>query len=104
MPTEHLFLGLMKHPQPIAPNLLQTFNITQHKLIQQLQKLIPHPQHQIPTLHYTPTPKKLIQLSIHQAPNLHHNFLPTHHILLPLITQNQRLPPPLFPNLHLNIT
>ncbi|WP_313957291.1 Clp protease N-terminal domain-containing protein, partial [Staphylococcus epidermidis] len=79
IPTQHLFLPLIKHPQPIAPNLLQTFNITEHELIKQVQRLIRHAQEQIATLHYTPTPKKLIQLSIHQPPNLHHNFLPTHH-------------------------
>ncbi|WP_313957919.1 Clp protease N-terminal domain-containing protein, partial [Staphylococcus aureus] len=102
--TQHLLFPLIKQPQPIAAKLLQTFNITQHKLIQQLQKLIPHPQHHLPTFHYTPTPKKVIQLSIHQATKLHHNFLPTQHILLPFIPQNQPLPPTLFPNLHLNIT
>ncbi|WP_392391752.1 Clp protease N-terminal domain-containing protein, partial [Staphylococcus capitis] len=52
IPTQHLLLRLIKQPQAIAPKVLETFNITQHKLIQQVENLIDHRQEQIPTLHY----------------------------------------------------
>lgn len=40
--TEHLLLGLMKEPEGIAAKVLESFNITEDKVIEEVEKLIGH--------------------------------------------------------------
>ena len=54
--TEHLLLGLMKEPEGIA-KVLESFNITEDKVIEEVEKLIGHGQDHVGTLHYTPRAK-----------------------------------------------
>lgn len=56
--TEHLLLGLMKEPEGIAAKVLESFNITEDKVIEEVEKLIGHGQEHSGTLHYTPRAKK----------------------------------------------
>lgn len=56
--TEHLLLGLMKEPEGIAAKVLESFNITEDKVIEEVEKLIGHGQDHVGTLHYTPRAKK----------------------------------------------
>ena len=42
--TEHLLLGLMKEPEGIAAKVLVSFNITEDKVIEEVEKLIGHGQ------------------------------------------------------------
>ncbi|MDU4450694.1 MAG: Clp protease N-terminal domain-containing protein, partial [Staphylococcus lugdunensis] len=58
--TEHLLLGLMKEPEGIAAKVLESFNITEDKVITEVEKLIGHGQEQAGTLRYTPRAKKVI--------------------------------------------
>lgn len=58
--TEHLLLGLMKEPEGIAAKVLESFNITEDKVIEEVEKLIGHGQDRVGTLHYTPRAKKLL--------------------------------------------
>ncbi len=83
--TEHLLLGLMKEPEGIAAKVLESFNITEDKVIEEVEKLIGHGQDHVGTLHYTPRAKKVIELSMDEARKLHHNFVGTEHILLGLL-------------------
>ncbi|WP_186364472.1 hypothetical protein, partial [Staphylococcus hominis] len=92
---------LIKQPQPIPPKLLQSFNITQHKLIQQLQKLIPHPQQHSPThppllLSHIKQPTQIIQPFIQPIqppyskqtiphPQTHQIIIPPHQLITPQI-------------------
>ena len=102
--TEHLLLGLMKEPEGIAAKVLESFNITEDKVIEEVEKLIGHGQEQMGTLHYTPRAKKVIELSMDEARKLHHNFVGTEHILLGLIRENEGVAARVFANLDLNIT
>ena len=102
--TEHLLLGLMKEPEGIAAKVLESFNITEDKVIEEVEKLIGHGQDQTGTLHYTPRAKKVIELSMDEARKLHHNFVGTEHILLGLIRENEGVAARVFANLDLNIT
>ena len=58
--TEHLLLGLMKEPEGIAAKVLESFNITEDKVVEEVEKLIGHGQDHVGTLHYTPRAKKLL--------------------------------------------
>jgi len=102
--TEHLLLGLMKEPEGIAAKVLESFNITEDKVITEVEKLIGHGQEQAGTLRYTPRAKKVIELSMDEARKLHHNFVGTEHILLGLIRENEGVAARVFANLDLNIT
>ena len=83
--------------------VLESFNITEDKVIEEVEKLIGHGQDQTGTLHYTPRAKKVIELSMDEARKLHHNFVGTEHILLGLIRENEGVGCS-FANLDLNIT
>ncbi|MCG3401994.1 ATP-dependent Clp protease ATP-binding subunit [Staphylococcus massiliensis] len=102
--TEHLLLGLMKEQDGIAAKVLQSFDITEEKVTEEVEKLIGHGQDQMGTLHYTPRAKKVIELSMDEARKLHHNFVGTEHILLGLIRENEGVAARVFANLDLNIT
>ncbi|QLK85324.1 ATP-dependent Clp protease ATP-binding subunit [Staphylococcus sp. 17KM0847] len=102
--TEHLLLGLMKEPEGIAAKVLESFDITEEKVIAEVEKLIGHGQEHIGTLHYTPRAKKVIELSMDEARKLQHNFVGTEHILLGLIRENEGVAARVFANLDLNIT
>ena len=102
--TEHLLLGLMKEPEGIAAKVLESFNITEDKVIEEVEKLIGHGQEHSGTLHYTPRAKKVIELSMDEARKLHHNFVGTEHISLGLIRENEGVAARVFANLDLNIT
>src|SRR5699024_1410987 len=82
---EHILLGLMKEPEGIAAKVLESFDITEEKVVTEVEKLIGHGQEQMGALHYTPRAKKVIELSMDEARKLHHNFVGTEHILLGLI-------------------
>lgn len=102
--TEHLLLGLMKEPEGIAAKVLESFEITEEKVVEEVEKLIGHGQEQMGALHYTPRAKKVIELSMDEARKLHHNFVGTEHILLGLIRENEGVAARVFANLDLNIT
>ncbi|SUL32708.1 endopeptidase Clp ATP-binding subunit C [Staphylococcus aureus] len=100
--TEHLLLGLMKNLKELLQSI-RKFNITEDKVIEEVEKLIGHGQDHVGTLHYTPRAKKVIELSMDEARKLHHNFVGTEHILLGLIREMKVLQQE-FCNLDLNIT
>lgn len=58
--TEHLLLGLMKEPEGIAAKVLESFNITEDKVIEEVEKLIG----QAFLIHY-------IVLNVHEFAFLH---------------------------------
>ncbi|UEX89941.1 ATP-dependent Clp protease ATP-binding subunit [Staphylococcus ratti] len=102
--TEHLLLGLMKEPEGIAAKVLESVDITEEKVIAEVEKLIGHGQDNMGALHYTPRAKKVIELSMDEARKLQHNFVGTEHILLGLIRENEGVAARVFANLDLNIT
>lgn len=54
--TEHLLLGLMKEPEGIAAKVLESFDITEDKVIEEVEKLIGHGQSKwvLYTIHHVP--------------------------------------------------
>ena len=101
--TEHLLLGLMKEPEGIAAKVLESFNITEDKVIEEVENLSVTVKSK--WAHYIiHREQKVIELSMDEARKLHHNFVGTEHILLGLIRENEGVAARVFANLDLNIT
>ncbi|TDM12034.1 ATP-dependent Clp protease ATP-binding subunit [Macrococcus lamae] len=102
--TEHLLLGLVKEPEGIAAKVLATFDVTEEKIITEVEQLIGHGSEMSGTIQYTPRAKKVIELSLDEARKLNHSFVGTEHILLGLIRENEGVAARVLANLDLNIT
>ncbi|TDM13537.1 ATP-dependent Clp protease ATP-binding subunit [Macrococcus bovicus] len=102
--TEHLLLGLVKEPDGIAAKVLAEFDITEEKIINEVEQLIGHGTDLGGTIQYTPRAKKVIELSLDEARRLNHSFVGTEHILLGLIRENEGVAARVLANLDLNIT
>ncbi len=102
--TEHLLLGLVKEPDGIAAKVLAEFDITEEKIINEVEQLIGHGAGLGGTIQYTPRAKKVIELSLDEARRLNHSFVGTEHILLGLIRENEGVAARVLANLDLNIT
>lgn len=102
--TEHLLLGLVKEPNGIAAKVLAAYNITEDKVVSEVEQLIGHGTDMGGTIQYTPRAKKVIELSLDEARKLNHNFVGTEHILLGLIRENEGVAARVLANLDLNIT
>lgn len=102
--TEHLLLGLVKEPDGIAAKVLAAYDITEEKVIQEVEQLIGHGTDMGGVIQYTPRAKKVIELSLDEARKLNHNFVGTEHILLGLIRENEGVAARVLANLDLNIT
>ncbi|WJP97714.1 ATP-dependent Clp protease ATP-binding subunit [Macrococcus bovicus] len=102
--TEHLLLGLVKEPDGIAAKVLAEFDITEEKIINEVEQLIGHGTGLGGTIQYTPRAKKVIELSLDEARRLNHSFVGTEHILLGLIRENEGVAARVLANLDLNIT
>lgn len=102
--TEHLLLGLVKEPEGIAAKVLAEFDITEEKIINEVEQLIGHGTGLGGTIQYTPRAKKVIELSLDEARRLNHSFVGTEHILLGLIRENEGVAARVLANLDLNIT
>ncbi|TDL97906.1 ATP-dependent Clp protease ATP-binding subunit [Macrococcus brunensis] len=102
--TEHLLLGLVKEPDGIAAKVLAEFDITEEKIINEVEQLIGHGTGLGGTIQYTPRAKKVIELSLDEARRLNHSFVGTEHLLLGLIRENEGVAARVLANLDLNIT
>lgn len=102
--TEHLLLGLVKEPEGIAAKVLAAFDITEEKVINEVEQLIGPGSEMTGTIQYTPRAKKVIELSLDEARKLGHSFVGTEHILLGLIRENEGVAARVLANLDLNIT
>lgn len=102
--TEHLLLGLVKEPDGIAAKVLAAYDITEEKVVQEVEQLIGHGTDMGGVIQYTPRAKKVIELSLDEARKLNHNFVGTEHILLGLIRENEGVAARVLANLDLNIT
>ncbi|MCC4722800.1 ATP-dependent Clp protease ATP-binding subunit [Salinicoccus sp. RF5] len=102
--TEHLLLGLVKENEGIAAKVLESFNITEEKVKEEVFNLINEGSEPSSSIHYTPRAKKVIELSMDEARKLHHNFVGTEHLLLGLIRESEGVAARVLSNLDLNIT
>jgi ATP-dependent Clp protease ATP-binding subunit ClpC len=83
--TEHILLGLIREGEGVAAQALESLGIGLDAVRQQVEQVIGQGQHapsgRIP---FTPSAKKVLELSLREALQLGHNYIGTEHILLGL--------------------
>jgi ATP-dependent Clp protease ATP-binding subunit ClpC len=86
--TEHILLGLLRHEQAIAYQVLNGIGMTLEGARQEVTDITgtgkKAPSGHIP---FTPRAKKILELALREALALHHNYIGTEHILLGLIRE-----------------
>jgi ATP-dependent Clp protease ATP-binding subunit ClpC len=88
--TEHILLGLIHEGEGVAAKALQTLQISQEAVGQQVEEIVGRGQ-QAPSgyIPFTPRASKVLELSQREAAQLGHNYIGTEHILLGLIREGE---------------
>ena len=88
--TEHILLGLIHEGEGVAAKALESLGISLEAVRSQVEEIIGQggssPSGHIP---FTPTAKKVLELSLREALQLGHNYIGTEHILLGLIREGE---------------
>jgi ATP-dependent Clp protease ATP-binding subunit ClpA len=90
--TEHLLLGLLAEPDGAARRALNAAGMTLDDARTRVQAAVGRgkrpPSGHIP---FTPSAKKVLELSLREALSLHHDYIGTEHLLLGLIREREGL-------------
>ena len=88
--TEHILLGLLHEGEGVAAKALESLGVTLQAVRQEVGEIIGHGQ-QAPSgrVPFTPSAKKVLELSLREAMQLGHNYIGTEHILLGLTHDNE---------------
>ncbi|HEY3924923.1 MAG TPA: Clp protease N-terminal domain-containing protein [Acidothermaceae bacterium] len=90
--TEHLLLGLLAEPEGVARRALLAAGVTLDEARTRVQAAVGRgkrsPSGHIP---FTPSAKKVLELSLREALSLHHDYIGTEHLLLGLIREREGL-------------
>jgi ATP-dependent Clp protease ATP-binding subunit ClpC len=86
--TEHILLGLIREGRGVAAQALESLGISLAAVRQQVEEITGQGQH-APSGHipFTPSARKVLELSLPEALQLGHNYIGTEHILLGLIRE-----------------
>jgi ATP-dependent Clp protease ATP-binding subunit ClpC len=88
--TEHILLGLIHEGEGVAAKALEQLGISLEAVRTQVEEIIGQggssPSGHIP---FTPSAKKVLELSLREALQLGHNYIGTEHILLGLIREGE---------------
>ncbi|HEX3424692.1 MAG TPA: Clp protease N-terminal domain-containing protein [Acidimicrobiales bacterium] len=88
--TEHLLLGLIAEGDGIAANVLTSFGIGLDVARRQVQGILgPSGRHMQGSPPFTPSAKKVLELSLREALQMGHSYIGTEHLLLALIREDQ---------------
>jgi hypothetical protein len=86
--TEHLLLALLTEGQGLAAKALEAMQISLDTVRQQVEASIGHGQsHPSGHIPFTPSAKKVLELSLREALQMGHNYIGTEHILLGLVRE-----------------
>ena len=90
--TEHILLGLIAEGEGLAALVLESSGVEQDRVRAFVERETEHdgkpPSGHIP---FTPSAKKVLELSLREALQLRHNYIGTEHILLGLIREGEGL-------------
>ena len=88
--TEHILLGLIHEGEGVAAKALESLSISLEAVRAQVEEIIGQggssPSGHIP---FTPSAKKVLELSLREALQLGHNYIGTEHILLGLLREGE---------------
>ncbi len=89
--TEHLLLGLVKEGEGVAARALSNLGIDLKNLLYEIEKHLQKGQTVVTQEErpFTPSAKKVLELSVEEARRFNHNYIGTEHILLGLIKEKE---------------
>ena len=103
--TEHILLGLIREGEGVAAVVLQKLGVNLQQIRMEIEKIVkPGPPTVVSgDIPFTPTAKKVIELSSEEARSLGHNYIGTEHILLGLIREGEGVASQVLVNLGLDL-
>mgnify|MGYP001576661730 CR=1 FL=1 len=103
--TEHILLGLIREGEGVAAVVLQKMGLNLQQIRMEIEKIVkPGPSMVVSgDIPFTPTAKKVIELSSEEARSLGHNYIGTEHILLGLIREGEGVASQVLVNLGLDL-
>jgi len=103
--TEHILLGLLSEGEGVASVVLQKMGLNLQQIRMEIEKIVkPGPPMIVSgDIPFTPTAKKVIELSSEEARSLGHNYIGTEHILLGLIREGEGVASQVLVNLGLDL-
>jgi ATP-dependent Clp protease ATP-binding subunit ClpC len=103
--TEHILLGLLSEGEGVASVVLQKMGLNIQQIRMEIEKIVkPGPPMVVSgDIPFTPTAKKVIELSSEEARSLGHNYIGTEHILLGLIREGEGVASQVLVNLGLDL-
>ncbi|MDP2911223.1 MAG: ATP-dependent Clp protease ATP-binding subunit, partial [Candidatus Omnitrophota bacterium] len=103
--TEHMLLGLLREGEGVAAVVLQKMGLNLQQIRMEIEKIVkPGPPTVVSgDIPFTPTAKKVIELSSEEARSLGHNYIGTEHLLLGLIREGEGVASQVLINLGLDL-
>jgi ATP-dependent Clp protease ATP-binding subunit ClpC len=88
--TEHILLGLIHEGEGVGAKTLESLNISLEAVRRQVEEIIGQGETAPPGRPlFTPSAKKVVELSLRESLQLGHNYIGTEHLLLGLIREGQ---------------
>ena len=103
--SEHILLGLLREGEGVAAVVLQKMGLNLQQIRMEIEKIVkPGPPMVVSgDIPFTPTAKKVIELSSEEARSLGHNYIGTEHLLLGLIREGEGVASQVLMNLGLDL-
>ena len=103
--SEHILLGLLREGEGVAAVVLQKMGLNLQQIRMEIEKIVkPGPSTVVSgDIPFTPTAKKVVELSSEEARSLGHNYIGTEHILLGLIREGEGVASQVLVNLGLDL-
>jgi len=103
--SEHILLGLLREGEGVAAVVLQKMGLNLQQIRMEIEKIVkPGPSTVVSgDIPFTPTAKKVVELSSEEARSLGHSYIGTEHILLGLIREGEGVASQVLVNLGLDL-
>lgn len=103
--SDHLLLGIIRHGQGVAVNVLQKLGLNLETVRMEVEKQVGAGpgQKMIGNIPYTPRLKKVLALAAREARALNHTYVGTEHILLGLLREGDGVAARVLKNLGVNV-
>ncbi len=86
--TEHLLIGLLRDRDGAAAQALMSLGISEKEVMLRTESLIGRGSHQFTdSFGYTPSTKKVLELSLYESKTLKNSYIGTEHILLAILRE-----------------
>ncbi len=103
--TEHVLLGLIREGSGVAASVLRNMGVNLKQLRLEIEKTVQSGPNTVTIgkLPFTPTAKRVIELSFEEARSLGHNYVGTEHLLLGLLREQDGVAARVLRNLDLKL-